>query len=225
MYLLNQKLKCSGIDLLKSIEDDYSPLVFFDPQYRGVLDSLSYGNEGERQKERATLPQMDDQTIVEFIAQIDRVLKPSGHLMFWVDKFILLSQIGSYTSFSPQLKIVDMITWDKLRMGMGYRSRRRSEYLVVLQKIPIRAKNVWVDHAIPDVWAEKIETSAKKIHPHIKPQGLISRLILATTKPDDVIVDPCAGSFLSLKSANQMGRHFLGCDLSTGEVDFIPTPI
>jgi hypothetical protein len=33
-----------------------APLVFFDPQYRGVLDMLKYGNEGARQKGRFNLP-------------------------------------------------------------------------------------------------------------------------------------------------------------------------
>ena len=35
-----------------------TPLVFFDPQFREVLDKLAYGNEGARQVERCNLPQM-----------------------------------------------------------------------------------------------------------------------------------------------------------------------
>lgn len=56
-------------------------LHFFDPQYRGVLDKLKYGNEGQaRGKARCELTQMDEDTIVNFIKEIDRVLKDSGHL-------------------------------------------------------------------------------------------------------------------------------------------------
>ena len=32
--------------------------MFFDPQHRGVLDKLAYGNEGARQKGRVGLPAM-----------------------------------------------------------------------------------------------------------------------------------------------------------------------
>jgi site-specific DNA-methyltransferase (adenine-specific) len=50
---------------------------------------------------------------------------------------------------------VDLIVWDKDRIGMGYRSRRVSEYCVIFQKQPKRAKGVWKIHNISDVWREK----------------------------------------------------------------------
>ena len=44
--------------LLQSLANACTPLVFFDPQHRGVLDRLQYGNEGSRQRGRAKLPAM-----------------------------------------------------------------------------------------------------------------------------------------------------------------------
>ena len=35
-----------GLSLLSQIKDDSISCCFFDPQYRGVLDKLHYGNEG-----------------------------------------------------------------------------------------------------------------------------------------------------------------------------------
>src|SRR5262249_44338130 len=37
------------------------------------------------------------------------------------------------------IKPVDLIAWDNLHPGMGKRSRRRGDYLLVLQKPPIKA--------------------------------------------------------------------------------------
>lgn len=129
--------------------------VFFDPQYRGVLDKLKYGNEGKgRGKARCELEQMDEETIINFIEEIDRVLKNSGHLFLWVDKFHLCQGVLSWF-VNTNLNLVDMIVWDKGKIGMGYRTRRKSEYLIVLQKSPVKAKGYWNDHAIPDVWEEK----------------------------------------------------------------------
>jgi hypothetical protein len=42
----------SALALLRSPPDRCTPPVLFDPQYRGMLDRLAYGNEGARQKER-----------------------------------------------------------------------------------------------------------------------------------------------------------------------------
>lgn len=81
----------------------------------------------------------------------------------------------------------------------------------MLQKPPIKAKATWRDHGIPDRWAEKID---RKLHPHIKPIGLITRLIGAATSPGELVVDPAAGSFVVMHAAQKLGREFIGCDIS-----------
>src|SRR5436190_7924879 len=78
--ILNSKLKMDGLNLLKALEENSINTVFFDPQYRGVLDKMNYGNEGERQIQRSKLIQMSEKKITLFIKEINRVLKPSSHL-------------------------------------------------------------------------------------------------------------------------------------------------
>ena len=205
---LNKKLKMDGLELLYKLESNAFPVVFFDPQYRGILDKQGYGNEGERQKARADLPQMTDRVIDKFIKEIDRVLQPMGHLFLWVDKFILCQGITEWLK-STSFEIVDLITWNKLRMGMGYRTRRVSEYLYVIQKTPKRAKGVWTIHDIRDVWDEKIE----RTHAHNKPIELQRRLIEAITNETDIVIDPASGSFSVLEACRRCNRNFLGCDI------------
>jgi len=210
--LLDQRNQANGLEFLFRLPGEIAPLVFFDPEYRGVLDYQGYGNEGARQKGRAALDQMTSDVIAQFIGQIARVLTPRGHLMLWVDKFHVVEGVTPWLE-GLDLKVVDMITWDKGRIGMGYRTRRRCEYLMVVQKLPVRAKGVWTLHNIPDVWQEKLEKGATTQHAHSKPLGLQAQLIAATTPPGGLVVDPAAGSFSVMKAAHDMGRHFLGCDL------------
>jgi len=63
----------------------------------------------------------------------------------------------------------------------------------------------------PSRWPEKVD---RNIHPHVKPIGLITRLIAATTHPGELVVDPAAGSFVVMRAAHQLGREFVGCDLA-----------
>ena len=65
--LKNKKLEMNGLELLSLLKDGEVKLTFFDPQYRGVLDKMKYGNEGERQSGRASLEQMSEDVIIEFI--------------------------------------------------------------------------------------------------------------------------------------------------------------
>ena len=215
MLKQNCKHKVDGLTLLKEIETQSIKAAFFDPQYRGVLDKMHYGNEGVRQAGRVALPQMDEQTIKQFILEINRTLSPSGHLFLWVDKFHLCEGVQHWLE-NTDLNMVDLIVWDKGRMGMGYRSRRKSEYLLILQKKPIRAKGCWLSHNIPDVWAEKLKKSEKN-HPHSKPNGLQRALIEATTNPGDIILDPAAGGFSVLSACQESNRNFIGCDIRCGE--------
>lgn len=203
--------KGDGLDLLKELFDDSVACVFFDPQYTGIMDEMNYGQ--HRQKQRLALPQMSEETITKFCVEIERILAPSGHLFLWVDKFHLVNKNNALGRWLPSdLNVVDMITWNKERIGMGYRTRRACEYLVVCQKTPKRAKGVWTDHGICDVWNEK-QKKGKGVHTHTKPQGLIDALISATTAPNNLVVDPAAGSFAVLDSCKKTGRSFVGCDI------------
>ena len=198
-----------ALTLLRSLPGGCTPLVFFDPQHRGVLDKLQYGNEGARQKGRFTLPAMTTGYIDQCCREAARVLAPSGYLLHWTDTFHLCE--GDHRRVADVLKCVDLIAWDNLRAGMGYRTRRRGDYLLVLQKEPLRAKATWRDRGIPSRWPEKVD---RKTHPHAKPAGLIARLIGAITNPGDLVVDPAAGSFVVMHVANSLGRNFAGCDIA-----------
>jgi site-specific DNA-methyltransferase (adenine-specific) len=202
--------------LLQALPDDCTPLVFFDPQHRSVLDKLKFGNEGARQRGRAELPAMTEDYIDAVCLESARVLQPSGYLMRWIDTFGLCE--GHHLRIPREaLQPVDLIAWDNLRPGMGKRSRRRGDYLLVVQKPPIHART-WRDHGIPNRWIEKVD---RRLHPHVKPIGLIARLIAAVTLPGDLVVDPAAGSFIVMHAAHLHGRDFVGCDLAYCEAELM----
>ena len=213
--IMNVIQRGDALALLRFLPEAYTPLAFFDPQHRVVLDKLKFGNEGARQRGRFALPAMADEYFDSACLEIARVLRPSGYFMRWVDTFCLCE--GHHLRIPHQLiKPVDLIAWDNLRIGMGKRRRRRGDYLLVLQKPPLRAKGTRNDYNIASRWAEKVD---RKTHPHIKPAGLIARLIGAVTAPGDLVVDPAAGSFIVMRVGNDMGRKFIGCDLAHHKED------
>jgi Endodeoxyribonuclease RusA len=63
-----------ALDLLTSLPDACAALAFFDPQHRGVLDKLAFGNEGARQRERRALPAMGEDYIDACCREIARVI-------------------------------------------------------------------------------------------------------------------------------------------------------
>lgn len=209
----NVRLRMDGLQFLSVLQKSNTlvSVAFLDPQYRGVLEKLSYGNEGKgRGRRRCALQQMTEDIIRQFICNIDRILIPSGHLFLWIDKFHLCEGIHAWL-YGTKLDIVDMITWNKGTFGMGYRTRRCAEYCVILQKKPRKAKGIWQVHNIPDVYQEVV---VRYQHPHAKPVNLQGELIAAVSHKGDFVIDPAAGSFSVLEAAKSKGRIFLGCDIN-----------
>ena len=137
---------------------------------------------------------------------LEEAMNEFGHIDDYRNEIIELQDDFSLflvNELNTKFNLVDLIVWDKDKIGMGYRSRRKSEYLAVFQKSPVRAKDCWTLHNIPDVWTEKISKEYKN-HPHSKPIELQKQLILATTKPGDIILDPAAGGFSVLTACQQL---------------------
>jgi site-specific DNA-methyltransferase (adenine-specific) len=218
----NKRLHTDGLLLLSQLKDAGISCAFFDPQYREVMDAMKYGNEGKsRQSKRAALPQMPTKTILDFLTGIALSLKPGGHVFWWLDKFTIgeglhvdmLRQVNTGLPKANRLHAVDLLIWDKGRIGNGARLRRRFEPCFILQRTPKSVKN-WKSRSIPDVWEESI-VNPRKGHPHKKPPLLLLELIGAVTDCGDYVLDPCAGSFEVLFNAMLLDRYFIGGDISS----------
>jgi site-specific DNA-methyltransferase (adenine-specific) len=63
--------------------------------------------------------------------------------------------------------------------------------------------NLWSDITVP-YWSMRENTD----HPAQKPEKLLAKLILASSRPGDLVLDPCAGSGSSAVTAKKLGRRY-----------------
>jgi site-specific DNA-methyltransferase (adenine-specific) len=70
--------------------------------------------------------------------------------------------------------------------------------------------NVWTDLTVP-FWSMPENTD----HPTQKPEKLLSKIILASSNPSDLILDPFLGSGTTSVVAKKLGRRFVGIELDT----------
>lgn len=59
----------------------------------------------------------------------------------------------------------------------------------------------------------------KKVHPTQKPEALLARVIMASTKPGDVILDPFFGTGTTGAVAKRLGRSFVGIEREQDYID------
>ena len=71
--------------------------------------------------------------------------------------------------------------------------------------------NLWTDVTVP-FWSMPENTD----HPTQKPEKLFAKLMLASTAPGDVVLDPFLGSGTSAVVASKLGRRFLGIEADEG---------
>src|SRR6266568_3539441 len=55
-------------------------------------------------------------------------------------------------------------------------------------------------------------TDGKKLHPTQKPEALLARIILAASRPDDLVLDPFNGTGTTGAVAKKLGRRFIGIE-------------
>jgi len=60
---------------------------------------------------------------------------------------------------------------------------------------------------------ERLKTDAgDKVHPTQKPEALLARVLMASSRPGDVVLDPFFGTGTTGAVAKRLGRHFIGIE-------------
>ena len=220
--------KGDSLQILSQISNQFD-MIFADPPY-----FLSNGgkkiqgrrmvsvNKGEWDKKKSS--DDIDKFNQEWINQCKPLLKDNGtiwvcgtyHNIFSVEK--CLKNAG--------FKIINIITWQKSDPTPTWGNLHfnfSSEYIIWAKKTPMAnhyfnyelMKQLNGGKLMPDVWKLPTVGLWEKTcgkHPTQKPLRLLYRIILASTKVGDIILDPFAGSSTTGIAANLLGRKFIGIE-------------
>ena len=229
-------LKGDCIEVLKGLPDASVDMVFADPPY-----NLQLGGDLLRPDNSKVDAVDDDWDQFESFAAYDaftrawlkecrRVLKPEGSI--WV--------IGSYHNvFRLGAAIQDLgfwvlndIIWRKSNPMPNFKgtrftnahetliwaARSREQKRYTFNYDALKAFNE--DTQMRSDWTfalctgeERIkDEDGKKAHPTQKPEALLHRVMLAATRPGDVVLDPFFGTGTTGAAAKRLGRHFIGIE-------------
>ena len=112
--------------------------------------------------------------------------------------------------------------WGSWRSAKSPRLRDIHEYLLVLAKEQASRPDRGVSdmsgeefmEATLSIWEIPPESARKVGHPAPFPVALAARVIKLLSYVDDVVLDPFAGSGSTCVAAAQLGRHFVGFEIS-----------
>ena len=215
---LKIELNCTdAIDGLKNIRSETVDLIVTDPPYYGISsDHLSFEQYLEFSK--------------QWLLEAKRILKPTGTIYVFMgmqyisyiyqllDKelgFLFNSWItwyytqgiGKTKGFSPRHDDILMFTkssnftfnLDAIRIPQKF-------YRSVNNMRGANPGNVWEFSHVHYC------NQNRQSHPTQKPEGLIERMVLASSNIGDLVVDPFVGSGTSARVCQQLNRNFIGFD-------------
>lgn len=218
-------LQCGdSLQLMKSIKSDSIDLIIADPPYNL---GKNYGNNSDKK---------DFEDYIEFssiwLGEAKRILKPHGTIYTFMGvRFI--SYIYKILELDLKLHFNSWIVWNYTQ-GMG-RTRgfsprhedvlmftKSESYVFNIDSVRIpqkyyRERNNMRGANPGDVWEFShvhYSNENRQNHPTQKPEGLIERLMLASSDSGNLVLDPFFGSGTTARVCQQLRRKFIGFEIN-----------
>lgn len=223
------------LQILKQIPDGSMDLVFADPPYNLQLQGdLSRPDDSAVDAVRDEWDQFEsfaayDEFSRNWLAECRRILKPDGGLWL-IGTYHNVFRLGTVLQDLGFWMLNDII-WRKSNPMPNFKGTRFTnahETLIWCSKSRDARptfnyeamKSLNDDLQMRSDWTLPLCTGherlkgadGKKLHPTQKPEALLYRIITATTKPGDTILDPFFGSGTTGSVAKLLNRHFIGID-------------
>lgn len=240
---IDRILPGDSLQLLASLPDASVDAVFADPPYNLQLQGELY------RPDQSQVDAVDDawdkfsdfasydRFTLSWLSEAKRVLKPNGSL--WViGSYHNIFRVGSILQ-NLGYWILNDIVWCKTNPMPNFRGRRftNAHETLIWAATSKDAKPCFNYEAMKNMNEEKQMRSdwilpicsgnerlkddqGTKAHPTQKPEALLYRVILSSTKPGDIILDPFFGSGTTGAVAKKLGRHFIGLERDPTYIKF-----
>ncbi|MBV0913640.1 site-specific DNA-methyltransferase [Anianabacter salinae] len=239
---LNQILCGDSVEMMNSLPEGSVDLVFADPPYNLQLKSELHRPDNSKVDavddawDRFASFETYDAFTNAWLAAARRVLKPNGAI--WV--------IGSYHNIfrvgaalqTQGYWILNDVVWRKSNPMPNFRGKRltNAHETMIWASRDEAAKYTFNYEALKALndgiqmrsdWTLPICTGHERIkdangdkaHPTQKPQSLLHRVLIASTNPGDVVLDPFFGSGTTGAVAKMLGRDFIGIERDPGYIE------
>jgi len=233
--LINKILHGDSYATMQKLPDDSIDLIFADPPYNLQLNDTLY--RPDYSEVDAVTEDWDkfsdfksyDEFTKKWLYECKRVLKPSGSI--WViGSYHNIFRIG-YMMQNFGFWTLNDIIWSKTNPMPHFRGRRftnahetiiwaakdkNSRYRFNYDSLKSLNDNIQMrsDWTIPICnGKERLrDREGNKIHPTQKPEALLYRIILSSSDPNAIVLDPFLGSGTTAVVAKKLGRRWIGIE-------------
>jgi modification methylase len=241
---LNKILLGDCIEKLRELPDASVDAVFADSPYNLQLGSKTLYRPEDQTAARAVRDSWDafesnaeyDDFSRAWMTECKRILKPDG-AMWLIGSYHNIFRLGGILQ-DLGFWILNDIVWVKTNpMPNFHGTRFTNAHETLIWATPTKTGKYTFNYEtmkklnggkqMRSNWdiniclgAERIkDTDGKSLHNTQKPMDLLRRVILSSTKPGDIILDPFMGSGTTAAVAKELGRNFIGFEKEESYVD------
>ena len=234
---LNQILTGDCVELMRGIPDASVDAVFADSPYNLQLGAKTLYRPEDQTAARAVRDSWDsfgsmaeyDEFTRAWLAECKRVLKPDG-AMWVIGSYHNIFRVGAILQ-DLGFWILNDIVWVKTNPMPNFRGTRfTNAHETLIWATPRKTGKYTFNYEtmkklnggkqMRSYWniniclcEERVKDSdGKSLHNTQKPMDLLRRVILASTRQGDVILDPFLGSGTTAAVAKELGRNFIGIE-------------
>ncbi|HEU4903772.1 MAG TPA: DNA methyltransferase [Flavisolibacter sp.] len=230
-FALNTFVQGDCIDLLQKLPANSVDLIFADPPYNLQLHAELYRPNHTRVDavhdtwDKFESIEAYDQFCRAWLGECHRVLKNTGCI--WViGTYHNIYRVGSLLQ-DLHFWLLNDIVWLKTNPMPNFKGTRfNNAHETLIWAIKSKASHYTFHyHAMKTMnddlqmrsdWllpicggSERIKVNGEKAHSTQKPEALLYRILLATSNPGDVVLDPFSGSGTTAAVAKRLGRNFI----------------
>ena len=193
------------LELMKDIPDKSIDMIITDPPYSTpVITGF-----GRKQVKNVADLSIQETYMKTLKSEFERILKPEAPVFIFCDDRYYPSIYRAFYDW----KNVQMLIWDKGKIGMGKPFRKRHELLIYANRESIdyyRTENI--TH-YPTVLNYSVVSEHERVHPAQKPVKLLQDLVIGFSKDGDTILDCFMGSGSTGVACINTNRNFIGIEL------------
>lgn len=236
--ILNTIINDDCVKIMNEMEENSVDLIFADPPYNLQLgenltrpDNSNVSGVYEEWDSFESLAAYDEYT-KQWLKAARRVLKDDGSIWI-IGSYHNIFRVG-YVLQDMGFWILNDIIWNKVNPMPNFKGTRFTnahETLIWAVKNP-KAKYTFnyeamkalnEDTQMRSTWEIPLCTGKErlkgedgnKLHPTQKPEALLYRVIMASSKVGDVVLDPFFGTGTTGAVAKKLGRNFIGIEKGT----------
>jgi DNA modification methylase len=242
MFEPNQIIQGDSLDILRQMPTASVDLVFADPPYNLQLQQdLWRPNNTHVDAVDDEWDQFDnfeqyDKFTTEWLSSVRMVMKETATI--WVSgTYHNIFRVGTIMQ-DLGFWLLNTVTWLKPNAMPNFRGTRLKNDVefVIWAKYSEKSTYTFNHHEMKQFNAEKQlgsvwtipvcggeerlkDAQGKKLHSTQKPEALLKRIILASSVPGDLVLDPFSGSGTTTAVAKRLHRHWIGVEREKLYVD------